>query len=70
MAVRDCTMVVRHGGREEDRRRVVADTSDVPELESHLADWLESGGWSRSRWREFTAEFVSEGRPVTVRGVA
>jgi hypothetical protein len=60
-------MVVRHGSREEDRIRTVADTSDIPALERMLGDWLASHGWSRSRWYEFRADFRSDGKPVTVR---
>lgn len=70
MARRDCAMVVRHGSREEDRRRLVVDTADVPAMEEHLADWLSAKGWARSRWREFEAEFSWDGGRCTVRGVA
>jgi hypothetical protein len=60
-------MVVRHGSREEDRIRTVADTSDIPALERMLGDWLRKESWSRSRWDEFRADFKSDGKTVTVR---
>lgn len=59
-------MVVRHGGREEDRRPVRADTSDVAALERRVISWLEDRRWDRSRWGEFRTTFYSEGRPVEI----
>jgi len=58
MAKREVEMTVLRNGRREDRRNVVADTSDIPALERMLADWLAAKGWHQDRWPEFTARWM------------
>lgn len=70
MAKRHAEMIVRRGGRQEDRMPVVVDTRDVTDMQTELVNWLTANRWPERHWPGFTAEFhTGEGRPITVRAV-
>lgn len=57
-------------GRPVDEITVHADPADTPKLQDTLAKWLESEGWDRRLWPQFSADVRLAGEnKVRARGV-